>query len=296
MSVRDFCLLVRSNVSLMVAAAAVFGYLQARPFLEVGLAWTAAGTILLAWACSIWNQAQERDVDALLPRTAHRPLPCGRIGVRRAVALGLLCFAGAEACLHAAGGPPAALAAFAVAGIYNGLYTPLKRISGLALLVGAAAGALPPVLGLLCAGGDVAAPESALLYGVYLLWQVPHFWLRAERDAPAYAAAGLPLPPAQFAGPRYRRLLRLWFHAYAAAVLLLPVFPLLHSPAARALVALLGMLLFTAAGFWLGAEQTAQESEMPARRRSGARKALLLADGCMAAAVLIMTLDSLAAG
>lgn len=279
--IRDCGMLARVRVSLMVTAAAAFGYLLAQPTMDAGLSWTVAGTALLAWACSVWNQVQERDLDALLPRTKQRPLACGRVGVRAAFFMGLVFFFAALMCLYRAGGVVPAAMAFGITGVYNGVYTPLKRLSAFALLVGALAGALPPVVGWLCAGGSAAAPELLLLYGVYVLWQVPHFWLRVERDSDAYARAGLPVPPAQFAGASYRRLLRLWFHAYAAALLLLPVFPFASGSAARVGLAFLGIVLFVGGGIAL----------RPGAKARGARSVLRLTDGGMAAAMAILLLD-----
>lgn len=283
--IRDCALLVRGRVSLMVAVAAAFGYLLVQPVMDVGLCWTVAGTALLAWACSVWNQVQERELDALLPRTKQRPLPCGRVSVRTAFFMGLIFFLAALACLGRAGGATSVLMALGIAAVYNGLYTPLKRMSAFALLIGALVGALPPVLGWVCAGGSAAAPELLLVYGVYTLWQVPHFWLRVERDSDAYARAGLPLPPAQFSGPRYRRLLRLWFHAYAAALLLLPVFPFVSGSYARVGLALLGIVLFVCGGLVLRPGAEAHD------RAQNARSILRLTDGGMVTAMVILLLD-----
>lgn len=287
----DLRLLLRLNVTLMVGAATAFGFLLAVPlpfartFGDAGQAggnpalafvWVVAGAMLLAAACSAWNQVQERDIDALLPRTAVRPLPTGRMMPWVAAGIGALLFAAALGCLHVAGelgevlatgqagnlpydavpgvaapvpdSPPVSgllllLVGVGIAAVYNGVYTPLKRVTSFALLPGALVGAMPPLLGWMAAGGDPRDPVAILLYGVYVLWQVPHFWLRAQRERIHYARAGLPVPPAQFAAARYARLLRVWCHAHAVAVLMLPVFPLLHAPLVRAGVVLLGVAL-----------------------------------------------------
>lgn len=288
----DLRLLLRLNVTLMVGAATAFGFLLAVPLPlardagqgggdpAVALAWVVFGAMLLAAACSAWNQVQERDIDALLPRTAGRPLPSGRMAPWVATGIGALLFVAALGCLHAAGELAAVLAygqapdfahavspragssvsgvpvsgvpvsgvllllvGVGIAVVYNGVYTPLKRVTSFALLPGALVGAMPPLLGWMAAGGDSRDPVAILLYGVYVLWQVPHFWLRAQRERIHYARAGLPVPPAQFAAGRYARLLRVWYNAYAVAVLMLPVFPLLHAPLVRAAVVLLGVAL-----------------------------------------------------
>ncbi|MEG6505239.1 protoheme IX farnesyltransferase [Nitratidesulfovibrio sp. 1201_IL3209] len=295
----DLRLLLRLNVTLMVGAATAFGFLLAVPLPlvaqveQVGqigqagaLAWVVAGAMLLAAACSAWNQVQERDIDALLPRTAGRPLPAGRMTPGAAVGVGMALFAAALGCLHAASpvsGLQLALVGAGIAVAYNGVYTPLKRVTSFALLPGALVGAMPPLLGWMAAGGDPRDPVAILLYGVYVLWQVPHFWLRAQRERIHYARAGLPVPPAQFAAARYGRLLRVWYHAYAVAVLMLPVFPLLHAPLLRAGVVLLGVALLAVSA------RMRRTSTPPAC--GGGGLALRAADAAMPALMLLLLLD-----
>ncbi len=341
----DLRLLLRLNVTLMVGAATAFGFLLAVPLPHGGgtgegdgspaaaLAFVVAGAMLLAAACSAWNQVQERDIDALLPRTAGRPLPTGRMGRMGpwlAAGIGVVLFLAALGCLHAAGELAAVLAygqaggpwhdvspgtgtpvsgvllllvGMGIAVVYNGVYTPLKRVTSFALLPGALVGAMPPLLGWMAAGGDPRDPVAILLYGVYVLWQVPHFWLRAQRERIHYARAGLPVPPAQFAGARYARLLRVWYHAYAVAVLMLPVFPLLHAPLVRAGVVLLGVGLLvvstlarkagdaaaTAAGG--GVEAGVVQGSASTRMARREIIALRAADAAMPALMLLLLLD-----
>ncbi len=204
-ALRDAVSLLRLPVACMVAAAAAFGYLLVRPVFTPELSWLMPGSALLAGACSALNQVQEQDSDALLPRTRNRPLPAGRMTAATALAIGAAAFSAACLCLHRAAGPGMIVWACAIALAYNGLYTPLKRLSGLALLPGALAGATPPVLGWVAAGGNPLDPSALAVYSAYVLWQVPHFRLRVEKDKAAYAAAGLPLPAA-FSGPPCERL------------------------------------------------------------------------------------------
>ncbi len=210
---RDIVLLIRLPVSLMVAAATAYGWLLARPDSNAGpglagLGLAMLGSALLAGACSACNQAQEKDSDALLPRTRVRPLPAGRMRPKTALTIAFAAFAASCLCLYALGGARMASWAPAIALVYNGLYTPLKRVTAFSLLPGALVGATPPLLGWTGAGGDITAPSALILYGLYVLWQVPHFLLRVEKDRAAYAAANLPLPPIAFSGtlwPVFRR-------------------------------------------------------------------------------------------
>lgn len=240
--------LVRLPVSLMVAVSAGFGYLLVRPSPDAGLGFACAGTFLLASACSILNQIQERDTDAMFSRTASRPLPSGQISPHSALVLSLAATAMAFGCFFLLEVPALPWMASLIVALYNGVYTPLKRRTGFALLVGAVPGAMPPVIGWAAAGGNLASLEILVVFGVYYLWQVPHFWLRVERDASEYVRAGLPIPVTCFGPEQYRLLLRLWFHAYVAGILLLPLFSQMQTAFMRIAVTLSAMLLCLISG------------------------------------------------
>jgi protoheme IX farnesyltransferase len=103
--------------------------------------------------------------------------------------------------------------------LYNGLYTPLKPVSPFCLLPGGAAGAMPPLFGWVAAGGDPLDVRVLVLAGALFCWQVPHFWLFAQRHRADYEAAGCPVPAAL--GRTAPRLpLLAWLGGYVALMLL----------------------------------------------------------------------------
>ena len=245
---RPLARLVRLPVSIMVAVSAAFGYLLVRPVFDTELGLACMGTFWLASACSVLNQIQERDSDALLSRTAGRPLPMGQISVSVALCIALVCGAAAVACFLRLKVPALLWMTCGIVLSYNAVYTPLKRRTGFALLVGAVPGAMPPVMGWAAAGGSVADVAALAVFAVYYLWQVPHFWLRVERDAGEYVRAGLPIPVTVFGHERYRMLLRLWFHAYVAGILLLPLFARMQTPQMRVAMTLTAVSVFLLTG------------------------------------------------
>lgn len=202
----------------------------------------ALGCALLVAAATILNQWQERDLDALMARTCRRPLVTGRIAPATALLLALPGLA-AGLLLLAACAPAAALVGLAALCCYNGLYTPLKRRSLLALLPGVVSGALPPLIGWCAAGGSCHAPTGLLLVGVMLLWQVPHLWLLGREQADDFRAAGLPTLSSQLPPQRLQALVRLWILALVAAALLLPALGLLRGPVAWGYLAAVALLL-----------------------------------------------------
>lgn len=245
---RDLEALVRPRIGLLASAGAGGGWLMAVGPVGEEMALALAGAFLLSCGCSALNQLQERDVDALMERTRDRPLPAGRMRPAIALALALAWLAAAALALALAPGgfSAAALVPLTVL-VYNGLYTPLKRRTSLAMLVGGVSGALPPVVGFAAAQGLPAAlsdPRSLLLAGVFYAWQVPHFWLFALSRREQYERAGLRVPLHGVEQGRAPAALRLWLAGYGAAMLLLPAFGLVSAPALRWLVAglALGMI------------------------------------------------------
>lgn len=244
----DAAALCRVKVSLMVGAATAFGYVLFRPALDLDLLFVSLGTVILGGACSVWNQVQERASDALMERTKNRPVARGSVSPQAAVIFGFLLFIPAMFLLFLAGKIPLVLLGLAVVAVYNGLYTPLKASTCFSLLVGAVVGAAPIVLGWVSAGGSISDPLLVMLYGVYLLWQIPHFWLRVERNRADYQKASLPVPSLVFPNGLYGGLLSIWFYAFTAALLMIPAFPLMHSVGMRIGVTVIGMVVFLFGG------------------------------------------------
>ena len=155
---------------------------------------TLLGTALIVGAANALNMLLERDVDGLMERTRHRPLPQGRLPPTAALVFGTA--------LAAAAMPLLLLAGNALTGILGGLafvayvaiYTPLKRASAAALFVGAVPGALPPLMGWTAVTGRIDA-GALTLFGILFLWQIPHFLAISLYRAEDYGRAGFEILP-----------------------------------------------------------------------------------------------------
>ncbi|MBJ6748666.1 protoheme IX farnesyltransferase [Geomonas anaerohicana] len=215
----------------MNATAALGGYLLCRTEPQLVALPLFAGVALLACAASAFNQVLERDLDAIMDRTRLRPLPAGELGRTGGLTIALATLAAGVLLLNVIGLLPLCLALFTLFW-YLLVYTPLKRRTPFALLIGAICGALPPLIGWSAAGGAVTDFRIVLLCGILYLWQVPHFWMLQKRHADDYRRAGVPLfVPRAFRGPE--PFLVLWLLAMIAATLMLPVFGLIageHAP------------------------------------------------------------------
>jgi heme o synthase len=141
------------------------------------------------------NMWYDRDIDAVMKRTAARPIPAGRIAPDDALAFGLFLSAGAVMLMGLALNWVAAfLLAFAIT-FYVGVYTmALKRSTPQNIVIGGAAGAFPPMIGWAAVTGNVSL-EPLLLFAIIFLWTPPHFWALALYKSDDYARAGVPMMP-----------------------------------------------------------------------------------------------------
>jgi protoheme IX farnesyltransferase len=201
----DYVSLAKPRITALVAFTTASGLWLApiRPRLSIVLL-TLLGTVLAVASANVLNMYLERDTDALMSRTKHRPLPARRMDPQLALWFGLLLGALSLPLLSLAVGPrPGLLAAIALVS-YVLLYTPMKRRSSAALLVGAVAGAMPPLIGWTAATGTLDLP-GVLLFAVIFLWQVPHFLAITLFRREDYARAGLLVLPNEPDGERKAR-------------------------------------------------------------------------------------------
>src|SRR5215813_3335535 len=191
----DYLALSKPRVVAMVLVTTAVGFhlgSAGSPFLP--LLYTLAGTALAAAGTLALNQYMERDLDARMERTRHRPLPEGRVHPGEALVLGCALVVGGVTVLFLAVEPLAAVTTAAIAMIYLLLYTPLKRVSSLCSLVGAITGALPPVAGWAAARGTLGL-EPWVLFAIMFLWQIPHTLAIGRMYRDDYARAGIHVLP-----------------------------------------------------------------------------------------------------
>jgi protoheme IX farnesyltransferase len=193
----DYLALTKPRVVLMVLVTTAVGYYLGSaappallPLLRllVGTALAAAGTLAL-------NQWMERDLDARMARTRHRPLPDGRLLPAEAFALGAALLAAGVAVLALAANGLAAALTGAIAVVYLLVYTPLKPVTPLSMIAGAISGALPPVVGWAASTGQLG-PEPWMLAGIMFFWQITHTLAIGHLYRQDYVRAGMRILPA----------------------------------------------------------------------------------------------------
>lgn len=208
------------------------------------------GVMLLSCGASALNQVQERSRDALMARTAGRPLPSGRLSHLQGLAFALAAIATGAVALWLGIGWTAGILGLIASAFYNGVYTPwLKPNSPFAAVPGAIPGAIPPVIGWVAGGGSLTDAGAIILFGILFLWQMPHFWALALRYRADYAAGGFPMVSERVGVEGTARLILLYALALTAWSLAAPTFGLGGPAALVAAGALGGRLIWLAAKF-----------------------------------------------
>ena len=157
--------------------------------------WTLVGGTLAAGSANAINCYLDRDIDELMVRTRRRPLPAHQVDPERAVVFGLLLGVVSFAVLAWFVNLLAAFLALLAIAFYIVVYTiVMKRTTPQNIVIGGAAGALPPVIGWAAVTGNVGVP-ALLLFALVFYWTPPHFWALSLRIRKDYAAAGVPMLP-----------------------------------------------------------------------------------------------------
>jgi heme o synthase len=194
--VDDFIALMKPRVMSLVVFTALVGLLVAPGHLHPVLGFAALLCIAVgAGAAGALNMWYDADIDAVMSRTARRPIPAGRVSRGEALGFGITLAAGSVLVLGlVANWIAAGLLAFTIF-FYAVIYTIwLKRSTPQNIVIGGAAGAFPPMIGWAAATGSVGL-ESIFLFLIIFLWTPPHFWALALCRAGDYERAGVPMLP-----------------------------------------------------------------------------------------------------
>jgi heme o synthase len=198
--VKDYLQLVKLSLSIMVVFSSVMSFMLTPGFENYVDKWRwilllFAGGLLVTGSANAINQVVEKDTDALMKRTAKRPVAAGRMSVGEGWAFAVVTGALGIFILSRFNWLAAGLSAFSLF-LYAFIYTPLKKVNSIAVLVGAIPGALPCLIGW-AAGDDQLSTGGWVLFAIQFLWQFPHFWAIAWIAHGDYAAAGFRLLPSE---------------------------------------------------------------------------------------------------
>ena len=217
--VKDYFQLIKFTLSFMVVFSTVVSYLLAPNvkfnLLQVLLLFIA-GMLITGSANSV-NQALEKDTDALMKRTAKRPVASGRMSENEAYTFAAITgIIGVGMMWYFFNFQSAMVGLFSLF-LYGFIYTPLKKINSVSVLVGAIPGALPCLIGWVAATDDFSA-GGWILFGIQFIWQFPHFWAIAWLAHQDYTKAGFKLLPADKGPTKFTAVQSIMY-----SVMMLPV-------------------------------------------------------------------------
>ena len=223
--------LTKPRVVALIVFTAIVGMLLATPGLPSwrALVLGSLGIWLAAASAAALNHLLDRRSDALMARTAHRPLPSGQLSTRQVLVFALALGALSMAILAFGVNPLTAVLTFCSLIGYAVVYTVyLKRATPQNIVIGGAAGAAPPVLGWAAVTGDVHA-YALLLFLIIFVWTPPHFWALAIYRREDYARAAVPMLPVVY-GVEFTRLHVLYYTILLFLVTLLPYLTRMSGP------------------------------------------------------------------
>ncbi|MFT3902864.1 MAG: heme o synthase [Niabella sp.] len=198
--IKDFIQLIKPSLSIMVVFSSVISYLLVPGVLYDWwrILWLFAGGLLVTGSANTINQITERDTDSRMKRTMKRPIASGRVSPEQG--WGFAVFTGALGVFilgYFFNWVAAGLALFSLF-LYAFIYTPLKKVNSIAVLVGAFPGALPCLIGWVAGflpGQEIDWLGGIIMFGIQFLWQFPHFWAIAWVAHKDYSEVGFKLLP-----------------------------------------------------------------------------------------------------
>ena len=226
---KDYFLLIKFTLSFMVVFSTVVSFLIAPNELlyvrskVISVLLLFVGGMLITGSANAINQVLEKDTDALMKRTSARPVASGRMSIAEATTFAVITGMLGVFIFWYWFNFQSALVGLAGLLLYGFVYTPLKKINSVAVLVGAIPGALPCLIGWVAATGNFGI-GGWILFGIQFLWQFPHFWAIAWLAHQDYTIAGFKLLPGDKGPTKFTALQTVIYSAMMIPVGFLPYF------------------------------------------------------------------------
>ena len=242
---KDYAQLIKPSLSIMVVFSSVISYLLAPKVVEYDwkmIALLFVAGLLVTGSANAINQVVEKDTDAMMKRTSKRPVAAGRMttgeGWAFAVITGVI---GALMLGNFFNWLSAGIALFSLF-LYAFIYTPLKKVSSISVLVGAVPGALPCLIGW-AAGNDALSSGGWVLFLLQFMWQFPHFWAIAWIAYKDYSKAGFKLLPSELGPTKYTAIQTIIYSLLLIPVGVIPYFTGMSGSISLVIVALANVFM-----------------------------------------------------
>src|SRR5258705_4165324 len=223
---RDYSMLIKPSLSIMVVFSSLVSYLLAPKIVQFD--WSMiilffAGGLLVTGSANAINQVVEKDTDAMMKRTAKRPIASGRMSETEGWAFAIVTGVAGVFILGIFFNWLCAGIALLSLFLYAFIYTPLKKVSAISVLMGAVPGALPCLIGW-AAGDDKLSAGGWVLFLLQFMWQFPHFWAIAWVAHKDYTKAGFKLLPSDLGPTKYTAIQTIIWSLLLIPVGVLPYF------------------------------------------------------------------------
>jgi heme o synthase len=185
--------IVKVRITVLVSFTTALGYFAGANKISPDFIYPVSGIFLLACGSAALNQYQERATDGLMDRTKNRPIPSGKIKSTSVLFISLILLLIGSGVLIVKTNISALLIGLLTFYWYNGVYTPLKKKTALAIIPGSLVGALPPLAGWAAAGGNIFDVKILYIAIYFFIWQIPHFWLLLLVHGEDFSKGGFPV-------------------------------------------------------------------------------------------------------
>jgi len=200
----------KTRITFVVTLTTLAGYVLANKHIDSNVILPMVGIFILACGSAALNHYQDRDKDALMERTKNRPLPSGRISERNVLLISAIEIMAGTWIIYLGSNLEAAILGFMAFIWYNGIYTPLKRVTAFAVIPGSVIGAIPPAVGWVAGGGALLDIRLVVLTVFFFISQVPHFWLLMLKYGKEYEVAGFPSITSVMTPVQIKRAIFIW--------------------------------------------------------------------------------------
>jgi protoheme IX farnesyltransferase len=217
------------RITFAVTLTMLAGYALAKNAIDTGVILPMLGIFILACGSAALNHYQDKDRDALMKRTMKRPIPSGKMSGTAVLMISLIEIVTGTYLIYIGSNFLAAQLGLLALIWYNGIYTPLKRKTAVAVIPGSIIGSIPPMVGWVAGGGSLTDPRLLVLAFFFFVWQVPHFWLLMLNYGKEYEEAGYPSITAKISKQQIKNATFIWTAATAVAALMLPVYGLVST-------------------------------------------------------------------
>lgn len=243
-----FLELGKVRITFAVTLSTITGYVMLAKGFPAEALLPVFGVFFLSAASSALNQLQEWRWDAMMKRTEKRPIPDGRASLNYVRMYVLFFFLLGSGLLYFYANLISLLLGWLTFFWYNVVYTPMKRYSVFAVIVGALIGALPPMIGYTAAGGTWYHTDILIVAFFFFIWQVPHFILLVLRLGDQYEKAGYPSLTQKFSTAQIRRIIYIWIIGTIFSAFLLPIFHIIDQPIITIALILSSLFLLYSSG------------------------------------------------